>query len=169
MRLRARRQKLAAWSLPRGPGDRNDFPLPHRSPGARRIRRCFHIGGVLILIGLMRLARAVRHRWRPLAAGTVLTVAGLMLGNSPASIIIVPGLVYLLIALVMDGGSAEERKRRAELARELAGYATSAQRHDLEATLDSYPDAITSELREILARQAGAAAGTHMIPGAGLH
>jgi hypothetical protein len=169
MRLRARRQKLAAWSLPRGPGDRDDFPVPHSSPGARRIRRCFRIGGLLILIGLIRLTRAARQRWLPLAAGTVLTAAGLMLGNSPAGIIVVPGLVYLLIALVMDGGSAEERKRRSELARELAGYATPAQRHDLEATLDDYPDAITSELREILARQAGAATCTHMIPGAGLH
>jgi hypothetical protein len=56
--------------------------------------------------------------------------------------------------------------RRSELERELAGYTTSAQRRDLEATLDQYPDDVTRELRDILARQAMAAAGPQ-IPGCG--
>jgi hypothetical protein len=42
--------------------------------------------------------------------------------------------------------------------RELAAYATPAHRRDLETTLDRYPDGITCELRDILARQASAAA-----------
>jgi hypothetical protein len=49
------------------------------------------------------------------------------------------------------------RKRRAELERELAGYATPAERLDLEAALDRYPDGVTHELRTILARQSMAA------------
>jgi hypothetical protein len=49
--------------------------------------------------------------------------------------------------------------------RELAAYATSAQRRDLEAILDRYPDGVTGEIREILASQ-----GTAMynpLPGPG--
>jgi hypothetical protein len=49
------------------------------------------------------------------------------------------------------------RKRRAGLERELAGYSTPAERCDLEAALDRYPDGVTHELRAILARQAMAA------------
>jgi hypothetical protein len=45
------------------------------------------------------------------------------------------------------------RKRRAALERELAGYATVADRCDLEAALDRHPDGVTHELRSILARQ----------------
>jgi hypothetical protein len=45
------------------------------------------------------------------------------------------------------------RKRRADLERELAGYASFAARCDLEAALDRYRDGSTHELRSILARQ----------------
>ena len=44
------------------------------------------------------------------------------------------------------------RQRRRSLERELAGYSTPSQRRDLEATLDRYPDGVTQELRDILAR-----------------
>ena len=46
------------------------------------------------------------------------------------------------------------RERRRTLERELAGYRTTAERDDLFATLDRYPDGMTHELREILSRQA---------------
>jgi hypothetical protein len=49
------------------------------------------------------------------------------------------------------------RKWGSELERELAALSTAAQRRDLQATLDRYPDNITYELRNILARQAMAA------------
>ena len=75
----------------------------------RRIRRCIRTGALLIVVGLMRLARAVRIRW-------------------------------------------QEHERRCALERELAQYSTPAQRCDLAATLDRYPDSITYELRDILAR-----------------
>lgn len=48
--------------------------------------------------------------------------------------------------------AARERRRRLE--RELAAYDTPAQRADLFAMLDRYPDGTTCELRDILARQA---------------
>ncbi len=49
------------------------------------------------------------------------------------------------------------RKRRAELEREMAGYAALADRCDFEAILDRYPAGVTHELRGILARQSMAA------------
>lgn len=45
------------------------------------------------------------------------------------------------------------RKRRAELEREMAGYAAFADRCDFEAILDRYPAGVTHELRGILTRQ----------------
>ena len=45
------------------------------------------------------------------------------------------------------------RERRRTLERELADYSTPAQRDDLEATLDRFPDGVTYEVREILSRQ----------------
>jgi hypothetical protein len=45
------------------------------------------------------------------------------------------------------------RERRRTLERELADYNTPAQRDDLEATLDRFPDGVTYEVREILSRQ----------------
>ena len=62
----------------------------------------------------------------------------------------------------------EARKQRCELERELAAYSTPAQRRDLEATLNQYPDELTYELRNILARQAMAAhCNRGGVPGAG--
>ena len=59
----------------------------------------------------------------------------------------------ILIARAQFTGWKAARKRRAELERELAGYATGADRRDLEEVLDRYPDGVTHELRSILARQ----------------
>lgn len=130
-----------------------------------RIHRVIRIGTLLTIIGLMHLARAVRPRWRSLLAGGVLTVVGLML-RGVGGMILVPGLLFLWDALLIPASPHADSKRRAELERELAGYSTPTQRCDLEATLDRYPDAITYELRDILASQA-VAAGTNGIPGTG--
>ena len=46
-----------------------------------------------------------------------------------------------------------ERHRRRQLERELAGYATPAERLEIESILDRYPAWQTAELRAILARQ----------------
>jgi hypothetical protein len=45
------------------------------------------------------------------------------------------------------------RRRRQQLAGELATYTGQADLNDLYALLESYPDGQTSELREILGRQ----------------
>jgi hypothetical protein len=63
----------------------------------------------------------------------------------------------IFVARAQAAGRKAARKRRAALEREFAGYATLADRCDLEAALDRYPDGTTHELRGILARQAMAA------------
>jgi len=119
-----------------------------------------------MIIGLRRLARGVRPRWWPLLAGMLLTVTGVMLRSGAWGALLLAGLWFLVYALLIPASSDADRKRRSELKRQLAGYSTPAQRRDLEATLDRYPDSITYELRDILARQALAACHTG-IPGSG--
>jgi hypothetical protein len=45
------------------------------------------------------------------------------------------------------------RRRRGQLAAELAAYTSQAELNDLCALLDTYPDAQTQEIRQILCRQ----------------
>jgi len=59
----------------------------------------------------------------------------------------------LFIARVQAASRKAARKRRSDLERELAGYATPAERGDLEQALDRYPYGTTHQLRDILARQ----------------
>jgi hypothetical protein len=150
-----RRRDLVVWSQ----SGRAYRALRGTRPArTRRIRRAIRLGMLLTLRGLLPLARGVRARWRPLLAGTALTVTGVILRGSPTgSIVLLPGLVLLLSAPLLPGSP----ERRSELERELAVYSTSAQRHDLEATLDQYPDDVTRELREILAGQVIAADKGH--------
>jgi hypothetical protein len=96
----------------------------------------------------------------------VLTVVGVMLRSGTGSVVFFPGVLFLLSALLTPASPKAARKRRSELERELAAYSTPAQRCDLEATLDQYPDGITDELRDILASQATAACNNRL-PGAG--
>jgi len=154
------------WSPSVGPADRYGASGLTRLAHTRRIRRCLRTGALLTVIGLMRLARGARPRWRPLLAGTVLTVAGVMLRSDAWGAVLLPGLWFFVYALLIPARSDAGRKRRSELERELAGYSTPAQRWDLEATLDRYPDDITYELRDILASQTLAACHSR-IPGAG--
>lgn len=158
MRLRAQRRNLLVWNPSAGPDGRYRRPRPAR---ARRIRRWIRTGVLLTVIG-------VRPRWRPLLAGGVLTVAGVLLRGGAWGAILLAGLLFLGYALLVPGSPGADPKRRSELERELAVYSTPAQRRDLEATLDRYPDGITCELREILASQA-LAPGHSGIPGAGRH
>lgn len=164
MRLRAHRRNLVVWSPSVGPADRYGAPRLTRLAGTKRIRRCIRTGVLLTAIGLMRLARGVRLRWRPLLAGGVLTVVGVMLRGGLWGVVVLPGLWFLLYALLIPASPDADRKRRSELKRELAVYSTPTQRCDLEATLDQYPDSVTYELRDILASQA-LAARNNGIPG----
>ena len=67
------------------------------------------------------------------------------------------GALLTIMGLMRLARAERARERGSELERELAAFSTPAQRRDLEATLDRYPDDITYELRNILARQAMAA------------
>jgi len=74
----------------------------------------------------------------------------------------------ILVARAQAASRKAERKRRAELEREMAGYAALADRCDFEAILDRYPAGVTHELRGILARQSIAAFETRF-PAIGRH
>jgi hypothetical protein len=121
-----------------------------------RIPRWIRIGSLLTVIGLVGLARGVRARWRPLLPGVAFTVAGVIMRTGPGGVLLLPGMLLLLHALLIPGSPEEDRLR---LEHELGEYSTPAQRRDLEAILDRYPDGITSELRDILGRQDAAAHG----------
>jgi hypothetical protein len=72
----------------------------------------------------------VHLRWRPLLAGGVLTVAGLMLRNGAWGAVILPGIWFLGSALLVPANPDADRKPselERELERELATYARSAQ------------------------------------------
>jgi hypothetical protein len=119
-----------------------------------------------IRIGVLLTVIAVRPRWRPLLAGTILTVIGILLRDGVASVVLVPGILLLWQSLLIPADTDADHRRRAQLARELAAFSTTAQRCDLEATLDRYPDDITCEIRAILTNQA-MTASSNGIPGAG--
>jgi hypothetical protein len=156
MGLRRHRQ-IVVWSSSPGRPGALGFTW---APRSTRIRWCFRTGGLLAVIGLLRVAAAILPRWRLLLAGVVLTTAGLILRSGPFSVVMLPGMVLMVAAAFTQTWPEEARTRRRALERELAAYSTPAQRQDLEATLDRYPDDAAGELRDILARQA-AAAGRH--------
>jgi hypothetical protein len=115
------------------------------------VRRRMHVGVLIAAIGLTHLARGARARWRLILVAATLTTASIVLGGGAWGMLYFGGTCYLLHALLTPGRPDAERRRRSELWRELAGYRTSAQRRDLAATLDRYPDGITCELRDVLA------------------
>jgi hypothetical protein len=154
MRLRPHRRTLVVWSSHAGP-DRYGLPWFTRGARPRRIRSCIRTGALLAVIGVIRLARAVQADWR-LGAGVVLTVVGVMLRSNPVGVVMIPGLLFLVVAILAPASPKPARSRRAELERELGAYSTPAERRDLEATLDLYPDGVTYELRDILASQVAA-------------
>jgi hypothetical protein len=151
MRLRPHGRTLVVWSSYAGP-DRYGLPWFTQVARPRRIRWWIRTGALLTIIGLMRLARAVQADWR-LPAGVVLTAVGVMLRSSAVGVVMIPGLLFLVVAILDPASPRPARTRRAELERELGAYSTPAERRDLEATLDLYPDGVTYELRDILARQ----------------
>ena len=142
MRLRAHRRPVVVWSSAGSPV----FTRPRR---VRRARRLARTGRVLTLVGLLWLARAIRPRWQPLLTGVACTVAGVILRNTGWSPVLLVGFMLLAYSVFVPAPPDQDRER---LERELAMYSTTAQRHDFEATLAQYPDAVTNELRDILAK-----------------
>jgi hypothetical protein len=165
MTLRLRRRKLVVWSQSAGSAGRYDFP-PFTRPGRiRRIRASVRLVTLLPVIGLTQLERARLTRWRPVLAGAVLTVVGVTLRGSAGGVVLLPGLMFLAYSPFIPASPDADRRQRRELKRELAAYSTAAQRRDLEATLDRYPDRSTGELRDILHNLAVATRNSH-VPGA---
>ena len=121
MRLRSRRRDVVVWiQSARAAGEYSSVKVTR--PGRYQpIRRCIRLGALLTVVGLVRLIRAARARWRPLLAGGVLTAAGVMLRGGAGGIVLIPGLMFLAYAPLMETGSDEERKRRSVLRRDLPG------------------------------------------------
>ena len=125
MRQRSHRRNLVVWSQSAGSAGRYGVPPFTRR---RRIRRWIRTGALLTVVGLMPLARAVRARWRPLLAGAVLTVAGVMWLDGPGGMVLLPGLWLLFSARANPASPEADRMRRAEVERELGVYSHPAQR-----------------------------------------
>ncbi|HEU5387575.1 MAG TPA: hypothetical protein VFV73_16880 [Streptosporangiaceae bacterium] len=153
MTLRRHRRDVVIWRASRCPEYRGRGLWFTQAGRSGRIRRWVRVSGLLVAVGVLRVAAAVRPRWRPLAAGTVLTVAGFMMRSGMPGIVMIPGMLFLTAALLAPADPAADDPRRRALERELAAYSTPAQRRDLDAILDRYPDGDTRELRDILARQ----------------
>lgn len=168
MRLRAHRRNLVVWSSSVGPADRAGTPRLARRIRNRRVRRFIRTGALFTVLGLLRFAGGAWPRGRLILAGALLTVAGIVLRSQPAGVVLLPGLLLIFSAPLIPAVPKADRKRNFELTRELAAYSTHAQRCDLEATLDQYPDEDTSELRAILAGQA-LAEFSQRTAGAGRH
>lgn len=150
MRLRRHRRNVVIWSSSGQLAGRHGalrYRRYSRSARTGQLRRYIRIAVLLAVI-------AVRPRWRPLLAGTILLVIGIVDRHGSAAVALIPGLLLLWHSLLIPADTDADHARRAQLERELAAFSTPAQRCDLEATLDRYPDGITHEIRAILASQA---------------
>ena len=127
MRLRAHRRNLVVRSPSVGSAGRYGAPKLARLALTRRIHRGIRTGALLMVLGLMRLARAVRSRWRPILAGGVLTVVAGMLRGA-WGVVFLPGLLLLLSAPLVPARPTTDRVRRAELERGLGVFSHPAQR-----------------------------------------
>jgi hypothetical protein len=110
-----RRRNLVVWSSATGPAGWHGVGW-HGAPAFARparttwIRRLIRTGALYAVIGLIRLARAVRaRRYRTLLlAGTVLTMAGIAL---PSGMAVIAGLLILLRGVAVALGVSEPRRR----------------------------------------------------------
>ena len=165
MRLRPHRRNLVVWNQSAGSAGMYGTPPPTAPTRTKRIRRWIRVGVLLAVFDLMHPAPGARTRRLLALAGAALTAVGVMYRTDPVGVVLLPGLLFLVSAPLIPASPQADHTQRAELERELAAYSTLTQRCDLEATLDQYPDRVTSELRGILARQAMAASASR-IPGA---
>ena len=99
MRTRSHRRSLMVWSPPSGRADRYGVPAFTRLARPKRIRWWLRTGALLAVIGITRLVRGVRARWRPVfvVTGTALLVAGVLVHSGAAFI---AGMLVLLVALL---------------------------------------------------------------------
>jgi hypothetical protein len=144
MRLQPHRRRLVVFNSPANPAGGHGASQDQRVARTGPIRRFIRIGMLLTVI-------TVRPRWQPLLAGVVLTVLGVIDRQGPGSVLIIPGLLSFWRALMIAGDTDADRERRSQLKRELAAYSTPAQRCELVAALNRYPDGLTHEIRDLLA------------------
>jgi hypothetical protein len=166
MGLRARRRTVVVWRSSRGPAGRHGLTVLPRPASTWRLRRLPRIGALLTAIALIRIGRALRLRWAARLAGGALIVTGVVLRGDLGAVAFLAGFLFLYVALVIRVRPPADRERRLALERELGGYSTPAGRRDLEAIIGRYSDGDTSELRDILTRQA-VATDDNGVPGIG--
>jgi hypothetical protein len=123
MRLRAHRRSLRGSSPSVG---RYGAPRFTRRARTRRMRWWIRTGALLMIIGLMRLARAVRPRWRPVLAGAVLTTGGVV-AAVVWGLVLLPGLLFFLSAALVPARPKTDRSPRAEIEHELGVFSHPAQ------------------------------------------
>ena len=102
MRIRARRRNLVVWSSVVVPASRSGYRARTQPSRARRVRWWLRIGALLAVVGVVRLAQAVRARRRDalLAAATLLTVLSLALESEPMFFC---GMLFWIIARPWHG------------------------------------------------------------------
>jgi hypothetical protein len=108
MRRRSHRRSLVIWTPPGGRTDGYGVPAFTRRAGPRPIRWWLRTAAQLAVIGITRLARTMRARWRSmfLVAGALLVIVGVTLSSAAA---FVPGLVVLLVGLAQGAGRSHCR------------------------------------------------------------
>ena len=111
MRARSHRRSLMSWTPSDGRTDGYGVPAFTRPARPRPIRWWFRTGALLAVIGITRLARITRARWRSvfLVAGALLAIIGVALSSAAA---FVPGLLVLLVGLA--GGAGRSHCRTAD-------------------------------------------------------
>ncbi|MGH3198645.1 MAG: hypothetical protein ACRDOH_03115 [Streptosporangiaceae bacterium] len=111
MRLRSHRRNLVVWSSSAVPAGKSADLRGTRPARTRRIRWWLRTGALLMVIGVLRLARTMRTRWEPMSllAGTLLMVVGFTLPAVAAGVFL-PGLLVLIVTLLK--GIREQERRR---------------------------------------------------------
>jgi hypothetical protein len=111
MRLRPHRRNLVVWSSSAVPVGRSGDLRGPRTARARRIRWWLRTWALLMIIGVLRLARTTRTRWEPVSilVGTLLMLVGFTL-PAVAAWAFLPGLLVLIVAL-LKGIRPQERGR----------------------------------------------------------
>jgi len=127
MRRQAHRRNLVVWSQSVGSTARYAAPRLRRPARTRRIHWCIRTGAMIMIVGLMRLARVVRPWWRPLLAAAVLTGVGVV-AAVVWGLVLLPGLLFLLSGALIPARPRTNGARRAEVEHGLAVFPHPAQR-----------------------------------------
>ena len=104
MRMRPYRRNLVEWSEPADPASKSGT---QRLTRFGRIRWWLRAGALLTFIGVMRLARIMRVRWRSafVLSGALLMVIGVML---PSLAAFCSGPLVVLLAMPKGTGASDD-------------------------------------------------------------